>query len=199
MEKSLLSFELHRTTIKTYFMITVFAGTNRKNSNTAVIATHIFNLLTKHSKETVQLLKLEDLPNDLLHADMYQASDQSKALAQIQDRYLIPAQKLFFVVPEYNGGIPGILKLFIDACSIREYNASFKGGKKAAIVGISSGRSGGLRGMDYMTGFLHYLGIQVLPNKLPISAIASLLKEQELTDKDTLKALESQVLEFINF
>lgn len=71
--------------------------------------------------------------------------------------------------------------------------------KKAAIVGISSGRSGGLRGMEYMTGFLHYLSIQVLPNKLPLSAIESLLEAQQLTDESTLKALESQVLEFINF
>jgi hypothetical protein len=53
--------------------------------------------------------------------------------------------------------------------------------------------------MEYMTGFLHYLSIQVLPNKLPLSAIESLLEAQQLTDESTLKALESQVLEFINF
>ena len=84
-------------------MITVFSGTNRKNSNSAIIATHIYELLRLHSEETVQLLKLEDLPNDLLHTNMYEAAQQSKALAEIQDQYLIPAQKFFFVVPEYNG------------------------------------------------------------------------------------------------
>lgn len=180
-------------------MITVFSGTNRKNSNSAIIATHIYELLQLHSEESVQLLKLEDLPNDLLHTNMYEAAQQSKALAEIQDQYLIPAQKFFFVVPEYNGGIPGILKLFIDACSIRAYNASFKGGKKAALVGISSGRSGCLRGMEYMTGFLNYLSIQVLPNKLPISSVESLLDTHHITDENTRNVLESQVMDFLKF
>jgi NAD(P)H-dependent FMN reductase len=130
---------------------------------------------------------------------MYNPERQSTALAAIQDKYLIPATKLYIVVPEYNGDIPGIFKLFIDACSIREYAASFHGGKKAALVGVAAGRAGGLRGLESMTGFLNYLKINVLPHKLPISSIGTLLTDDQLTDEDTIKVLTEQVQEFMAF
>ncbi len=180
-------------------MITVFSGTNRKNNRSHLVAQTIYELLKKHSKEEVLFFSLEDLPHDFVNNAMYSTDGQSDALAAIQDKYLIPATKLYFVVPEYNGGIPGILKLFIDACSIREYAASFHGGKKAALVGVAAGRSGGLRGLEYMTGFLNYLQINVLPNKLPVSTIEKLLENDKLTDEGTLKALEQQVQQFVAF
>lgn len=180
-------------------MITVFSSSNRKDNRTRLVANKVYDFLKEHSKEEVLFFSLEDLPNDFIHQDMYSSDGQSEALAAIQDQYLIPATKLYFVVPEYNGGIPGILKLFIDACSVREYAASFHGNKKAALIGVSAGRSGGLRGLEYMTGFLHYLKINVLPNKLPISSIETLLTDNQLTNQGTLKALEQQVQEFLAF
>ncbi|WMX13555.1 NAD(P)H-dependent oxidoreductase [Aureispira sp. CCB-E] len=180
-------------------MITVFSGTNRKNSRTQLIASYIYEQLKAQTEEEVQLFCLEDLPHDFLHADMYSEAGQSKALASIQDQYLVPANKFYFVVPEYNGGIPGALKLFIDACSVRKYVDSFHGGKKAALVGVSAGRSGGLRGLEYMTGFLNYLKITVLPNRLPISLIEMLLTDDALTDEGTQKALQQQITEFLEF
>jgi NAD(P)H-dependent FMN reductase len=180
-------------------MITVFSGTNRKNSRTQLIATYIYEQLKAQTEEEVQLFNLEDLPQDFLHADMYDEESQSKDLAAIQDQYIVPADKFYFVVPEYNGGIPGALKTFIDACSVRKYAESFHGGKKAALVGLSAGRSGGLRGLEYMTGFLNYLTIHVLPNRLPVSLIEMLLTEGELTDESTQKALQQQITEFLAF
>lgn len=180
-------------------MITVIAGTNRPNSRTRLVAKTIVELLRARTEEPVEFLSLEDLPNDFLHEAMYSAEGQSKTLGELQDRYLIPATKLYFVAPEYNGGIPGILKLFLDACSIRDYAGTFHGDKKAALVGVSSGRSGCLRGMEYMTGFLNYLKIAVLPNKLPISGIDKLITDNQLSDANTLKVLEAQVDEFLGF
>ena len=180
-------------------MITVFSGTNRKNSRSRLIAEYIQQQLATQSNEEVLLFSLEDLPQDMLHADMYSPEGQSKALAAIQDKFVIPASKFYFVIPEYNGGIPGALKLFLDACSIREYSASFHGGKKAALIGVSAGRSGSLRGMEYMTGFLNYLQINVLPNKLPVSSIETLLTDDQLTDEATQEAIQNQVAAFIKF
>lgn len=179
-------------------MITVFSGTNRKNSRSQIVAQYLYETLKKQEEE-VLLFSMEDLPADLLHVDMYSEEGQSKALAAIQDKYLVPANKFYFVVPEYNGGIPGVLKLFLDACSIRKYADSFHGNKKAALVGISAGRSGGLRGLEYMTGFLNYLKINVLPNKLPISLIDNVIKEDVLVDEATQKVLQEQMKEFLAF
>ena len=180
-------------------MITIIAGTNRKDSEALVFARYYEQLFQKHGKEAVKLLALKDLPADMLHSGMYESEGQSSTLATIQDEYMIAADKFLFVIPEYNGGFPGILKLFLDACSIREYGATFKG-KKAALTGIAAGRAGNLRGMDHLAGILNYVGITVMPNKLPISRIETLLDgNRQISDLETQKVMEQQVLEFIGY
>ena len=86
---------------------------------------------------------------------------------------MLAADKFWFVFPEYNGGIPGMLKLFLDAISVRAYKATFHG-KKACLTGISTGRAGNLRGLDQLTNILNYLQVIVHPNKVPISSISRL-------------------------
>jgi chromate reductase, NAD(P)H dehydrogenase (quinone) len=104
-----------------------------------------------------------------------------------------------YIVPEYNGGFPGVLKLFLDACSVREYKKTFKG-KKAALVGIATGRAGNLRGLEHLTGILNHVGTVVLPNRLPISSIEKLMDDDGIIrDPATLKVIEKQMDEFLLF
>ena len=73
-------------------------------------------------------------------------------------------------------------------------------GKKALLTGISTGRAGNLRGMEHLTRILNYLKVIVHPNKLPISSVDKLLNgEGEITDKDTVEAIYTQLKEFIEF
>ncbi len=180
-------------------MITVLSGTNRPQSATFPVARHYFERLSALADQPVQLLSLTDIPTDILNNAMYTPRGQSDALAQIQDQYLIQADKIVYVIPEYNGSFPGVLKLFIDACSVREIKTSFKG-KKAALVGVATGRAGNLRGMGHLTGILHYLGTTVFPSQLPVSRISTLKDEQgQLTDAGTLQAMEDQMQQFLEF
>ena len=179
-------------------MITIFSSTNRSSSNTEIIAKHYHQVFLQKTKEEVRFYNLTDLPIDLFHADMYTEEGQSKALTQIQDEFLIPADKFFFVIPEYNGGIPGVLKLMIDAFSVRAYKPSFQG-KKAGLAGVASGRAGNLRGLDQFTHILAHVGTCVMPNKLPISSIEKLLIDNQLTDEAAIKLIEAQVEEFLAF
>lgn len=171
-------------------MITVIAGTNRKGSETAHFAKHLFDVLKKESKGEVKYLDLQGLPHDWFHNEMYVADTQSASLAKIQDDCILPAEKFVFVIPEYNGSFPGVVKMFIDACSIRSYADNFKG-KKAAIMGVAAGRAGNLRGMEHLTGVLNYLGTTVMPNRLPVSSIGGLLDEDKsVKDEGTIKAIQ---------
>lgn len=180
-------------------MITVFSGTNRKNSRTAIFAQQAFEYFKELGAE-VQYLSMTDLPADMLHIDMYQAENQSAALAALQNQYMIAANKFYFVIPEYNGSYPGIVKAFLDACSIRAYKESFHGGKKAALLGVAGGRAGNLRGMEHLTGVLNYLQINVMPNRQPLSSIEQLLDtEGNITDQATLDVIKRHVQEFIDF
>jgi NAD(P)H-dependent FMN reductase len=72
-------------------------------------------------------------------------------------------------------------------------------GKKALLTGVSKGRAGNLRGMDHLTGIMHYVGTVVHPNKLPISIVDTLFNEDELQHRETLQAINQQLDEFIDF
>ncbi len=162
-------------------------------------------VLAQHVQETIEqagqhvgLLDMRILEAPLLISGDYGPSDQSPQVTTIQDELIIPADKFYFVVPEYNGSFPGILKFFLDACSVREMKRSFAG-KKAAILGISSGRAGNLLGMDHLTGILNYLDVIVMPNRLPVSQISRLIEDHQLEDQTTQKVVQSHVLDFLQF
>ena len=178
-------------------MITVISGTNRKGSECLNFAKLYAELLQQHTEDTVKVLALEQIPHDWFHAAMY--AEQSPSVAALQDEYILPAEKMVFVMPEYNGSYPGAVKLLIDGCTVREYSRNFQN-KKAALVGIAAGRAGNLRGMDHLTGVLNYLGMTVMPNKLPISSIFKLKNGNgEIADADTLKVMEAHAREFVGY
>lgn len=178
-------------------MITVISGTNRSGSACLAFAKQYEALLREKTAEEVRLLALEHIPHDWFTEAMY--TEQAPSLATLQDEFILPASKLVIVSPEYNGSFPGVLKLFIDACSVRAYSKNF-GGKKAALVGVATGRAGNLRGMEHLTGILNYLGTTVMPDKLPISRISALRAENgEVADEATLKVLSEHASQFVDF
>lgn len=178
-------------------MITIIIGTNRTKSEAAKFGKQYYQTLLKLG-ETVNFIHLKDIPPTLYHAEMYDMDLQPELLA-IQQNILLPSDKFLFVIPEYNGGMPGALKLFIDALSIHERDKTFSN-KKAAIVGVSTGRAGNLRGMEHLTGILNYLGIIVMPNKQPFSSIHMLINNNgTITDKETINVIQNHVKQLIAF
>jgi chromate reductase len=173
-------------------MVTVISCTNRANSNTLKIAKHYMQLLEKQGVNC-KLFSFENLPHDIAFQELF--NKRSENFQQLLEEFIVPSQKLVFIVPEYNGSFPGILKVFLDAV-----HPDINRGKKAGLIGISSGRAGNLRGMDHLTGILSYLGMYVHPNKLPVSSILSLLdNEGNLKEEGTKKALEKHSMDLINY
>jgi NAD(P)H-dependent FMN reductase len=115
----------------------IISGTNRKHSNSLKVAKFYQKELMKRGEE-FEILSLEDLPSDIIVTDLY--GKRSEAFAEIQEK--VSAAKVFvFIIPEYNGSYPGVLKVFIDACA---FPASFFH-KKAALVGVATGKYGHVR------------------------------------------------------
>ena len=175
-------------------MTTVISGTNRKNSRTYQIST-FYKKLLKESDIDCNILSLDELPTDIINTDLY--GFRSEGFKPIQD--IVSKNKTFiFVIPEYNGSFPGVLKTFIDCC---EFPISFYG-KRAVLVGLSSGKYGNIRGIDHFTGICNYIGMEVLPLKIHISHIAQELNEEgELFKEDTLRFVKEQVgkIKVMNF
>src|SRR4051812_41031275 len=134
-------------------MYTIISGTNRQDSKTRKVA-ELYQQILEGKGITPSFISLEDLD----------VSKRNPAFEEIEEKLLIPSEKIIFVSPEYNGSIPGVLKCLIDISRIEQV----WWGKKALLVGISTGRAGNLRGMEHLTGILHYVKVIVHPNKLPI-------------------------------
>ena len=179
-------------------MITVLSGTNRPGSNTLRFARHYVDQLRTLGQPDVRLLDLAAIDYAAFHREMYSPDDMHPTLRRLQEEFILPADRLVLLAPEYNGSYPGVLKLFIDGISVYEYPRIF-GGKRVALVGIASGRAGNLRGMDHLADTIAHMGGWVLPRRLPLSGVDALVDEAgTLTDTATVDALLQQAQELID-
>lgn len=173
-------------------MITIISSTNRPGSSTLKVAKYYQNRLREKGVEA-GLLSLSQLPPNLIETDLY--GKRSAAFEPIQE-LITKTDKFIFIIPEYNGSFPGVLKTFIDACS---YPESFYE-KKAALVGVSSGKYGNIRGIDHFTGVCHYLNLHVMPMKLHLANIRSEFEaNHNLFKEDTVRFTDEQMDKFIKF
>ncbi|RZK77909.1 MAG: NADPH-dependent oxidoreductase [Pedobacter sp.] len=173
-------------------MVTIISGTNRPGSNTLKVAKYYKKTLASKGLETT-IFDLTNLPDNLLVTDLY--GKRSPEFQSIQDM-VTETSKFLFIIPEYNGSFPGALKLFVDACNFPD---SFYD-KKAALVGISSGKYGNIRGIDHFGGVCGYLHLNVLPLRLHIPMIRTEFNEHnEFYKEDTLKFTDQQMDKFILF
>ena len=166
-------------------MYTIISGTNRPDSNTIKVA-----------RQYLQLLNKKGIASGFLSLEGLNVLERNPAFVRVEKELLLEARKFVFISPEYNGSIPGVLKCLFDISDIQ--HAWW--GKKALLTGVSTGRAGNLRGMEHLTGILHYLKVVVHPNKLPISIVDKLFDRNHLIDdNETLTAIDIQLDEFIAF
>ncbi len=166
-------------------MITIVAGTNRKGSNTLKVAGEYQRILKEKGVEA-GIFSLEGV--DVLHRD--------ETFKRIETDIIIPSSHFIFIVPEYNGSFPGVLKMLFDTAGSHEIWFH----KKALLTGDSTGRAGNLRGMDHLADILNFVKITVHHNKLPLSQVNKLMdKEGRITDELTLHAINQQLDEFLKW
>lgn len=173
-------------------MITVIISTNRPDSNSQIVGDAYCHILNELGIQNTQL-KLVDLPQDFVFADMY--GKRTEAMESVISNVIEPVDKFVFVIPEYNGGFPGVLKSFIDCIPPSNWHD-----KKAGLIGISSGAAGSLRGMDQFSNVLNYLKINVLYSKPKLSGIEVILgSERKLDDSRVLSVLKEHAELFLKF
>lgn len=162
----------------------VISGTNRTGSHTERVA-HIY----------LELLEKKGIHATFFSLKNFNPMQRDEAFLSVEKELLIPAQKFIFIIPEYNGSYPGVLKTLIDNTDIRKVWHY----KKALLTGVASGRAGNLRGMDHLADTLQYLRMTVHYNKLPISQIGKMWEKYNNPDPETFRVIELQLEEFIRF
>ena len=171
---------------------TIISGTNRLNSMSSQIAQAYAKLMDEQNYPN-QIKLLENIPEEAVLDAIYRKGDN--IMRTFAHSIFNESDRLVIVVPEYNASMPGILKLVIDSC-----DPSIFKGKKIALIGISSGRAGNIRGLDHLMTVFNYLQSEVYSNKLPISQIYNLMDaDKNLADANTIHALKNHIAGFGDF
>lgn len=173
-------------------MITIVSGTNRPDSYTLKVAKYYQHVMAKIGVDA-NLLSLTSLPGNIIESDLY--GKRSAAFEPILEM-VNQTERFVFIIPEYNGSFPGVLKTFIDACKFPEsfYN------KKCCLVGISAGKYGNIRGVDHFGGVCSYLHLNVLPLRLHIPVITNEVNDSgDLLKEDTIRFTAEQINKFLEY
>ncbi|MGY6560214.1 MAG: NADPH-dependent FMN reductase [Nitritalea sp.] len=175
-------------------MILLIVGTNRKQALSNKIAAQYREILVEQGAAEVETLALEELPADFAFSALYEYNGKNPAFNALLAR-ISAAEKYVFIVPEYNGSFPGVLKTFIDGMS---YPNGFRD-KKCALVGLSSGIGGAGIALSHLTDIFHYLGMHVLAQKPKLAQIERNMQEDRIQNPLYLELLQGQAKALLQF
>lgn len=153
-----------------------------------------YQQMLKSLNVDAEIIDLQLLPEDFAFSALYEFSGKNKAFNTFRNM-MKQSDKFVFVVPEYNGSFPGVLKAFIDGL---EYPGSFKD-KKCALVGVSSGVQGAGLALSHLTDIFHYCGMNVLAQKPKLARIEDHYEEGEIINELYLSLLKDQAERLIKF
>ena len=173
-------------------MIVIISGTNRPGSNTRAVAAHIeaqYHSLGVKS----HLLDLAELPEEIFSPTSY--ADKPVAFKKFTDP-ILAADGLVIVTPEYNGGVPGVLKYFIDMLPFPE---SFEH-RPVCFVGLAAGIWGALRPVEQLQAIFGYRNAYIYPERVFMPGIGKLLDEAgHFSSSEMEKRLGKQAEGFVGF
>lgn len=173
-------------------MILVLSGTNRPDSNTRRVAGHLSDLYSE-LKIRHELLDLARLPAGLFEPASY--GEKPAAFRPFAEAVL-SASGLHVVTPEYNGGMPGALKYFIDLLKFPE---SFER-KPVCFTGLAAGMWGALRPVEQLQAIFAYRNAHLFPERVFIPGIGGQLDAQgRLQDAELIGRLRRQAEGFAAF
>lgn len=173
-------------------MISIICTTDRTDSNSIKIS-QVYKSKLDEMGEISQIFDLGSVPAQLIQQSSY--VENTPEFDKLSEKYIRGAERLIFITPEYNGSFPGYLKFFMDACDHKDFV-----GRKVALMGLASGRSGNVRGLDHLTGILHYLGAEVYSSKVYLSQIGHFMTTEGELDIPFAEAeIEAQLKGFVTF
>lgn len=185
----------------THLRITLITGTNRTQSNTqrltrrlaADYRAHTARLRAHGVQLEVRLLDLQTLPSALFHPDSYARPPDELRAANAQ---VLDADGLVIVTPEYNGGYPGALKLFIDHLPFPQ---AFEE-RPVAFVGLGSGIFGGLRAVEQLSQVFAYRNAHIFNRRVLLPQVERVLDDQGQINNPLIEQLlREQTVHFLSY
>lgn len=173
--------------------IVIIVGTNRPNSMSRKIAEYYQNILNQLNSPSI-ILDLINLPHDFTVSALYENTGKNAEFNSLKE-LLEQTDKFVFIVPEYNGSYPGVLKAFIDGLP---YPNSFAN-KKAALVGLSSNMQGAAVALSHLNDVFSYLGMNTLALRVKLAQIRTHYHDKIISNTLYKELLEIQAGQIIHF
>lgn len=171
--------------------IVVVCGTNREGALSRLLATEAAEAYRQRGC-TVDLLDMNELPAEALLPTAYK--EQTDSVKALVDRFL-KSDGATFVVPEYNGSYPGVLKLFVD---MLPYPEGFES-RPCAFLGLAAGQFKGLRAVEHFQQVAGYRNAHLFPRRLFIGDSFKQFVDGKLKDDELGQRLHGQAEGFIAF
>lgn len=172
-------------------MIQIISSTDRPGSRTLEVAKYVAKLY-EELKVPCELMDLAKLDlKDAVGGDYYKGA-QGTFKAAVEK--INQADGCVFLVPEYNGSYPGILKLFVDYW---QYPKTFEN-RPMAFIGLGT-RWGGLRAVEHLQQAFGYRNAFIFPHRLFIANVKDNFQNGEFKDQMMLDVLKTQTREFIKY
>ena len=173
-------------------MLTLISGTNRPVSNTRKVSEEVIRIY-KELGVRLKTLDLAELPASIFSPSAY--ATKPPEFARFSEAVLA-STGLIVVTPEYNGGIPGILKYFIDMLQFPESFIQ----RPVCFVGLAAGVWGALRPVEQLQQIFGYRGAYIYPERVFLPQIYNLLDDQgQLKDAELRGRLRIQAEGYIKF
>lgn len=168
--------------------IAVIVGSLRKASLSRKVAEALIELAPPGLK--LNIVEIGDLP---FYNEDVEADGPPSAWVRFRDE-VRPADGVIFVTPEYNRGLPGVIKNAIDVGS-RPYGSSVFTGKPAAVISQSPGALGGFGANHQLRQSLVFLDMPVLQQpEAYFTHSGGLFDETGKLTSDPIRALLSKLL-----
>jgi NAD(P)H-dependent FMN reductase len=173
-------------------MILLVSGTNRPGSNTRRV-TRLLEALYAEQGTPCEVLDLARLPLDVFLPGAY--AEKPPAFAPFAEA-VRRAAGVHLVTPEYNGGMPGVLKHFLDLLPFPESFAR----RPVALTGLAAGRWGALRPVEQLAAILGYRHAHLYPEHVFLPGIGELLDDaRQLREAELHGRLRGQAAGFAAF
>ena len=173
-------------------MLTLLVGTNRPGSNSRKVAAQVESIYAA-LEVPLRVVDLAQLPPEIFAPTSYGTKPES--FQPFADA-ILTASGLIVVTPEYNGGIPGILKYFIDMLKFPESFVQ----RPACFIGVAAGAWGALRPIEQLQQIFGYRNAFLFPERVFLPAInESLNADGQITDPNLVDRLHQQAVGFIDF
>lgn len=173
-------------------MMTLLVGTNRPGSQSRKVAALIEHFYAE-MRVPLAVIDLAKLPLDVFLPAAYK--DKPASFAPFSET-ILRSSGLHVVTPEYNGGMPGVLKYFIDMLKFPE---SFER-QPVCFTGVAAGMWGALRPVEQLQAIFGYRNAYLYPERVFIPRVHEQLDGTgALKDADLSARLQAQAVGFVDF